>query len=293
MFDPVLLRSFLAVLDHGGFTKASHQLHATQSTISGHLRRLELQAGHRLIARRRGGSIAATAAGERFAEDARAILRLHEVAAFRLAERPLAGIVRLGMSDDFASGRGFTALLAAFAQSHPGVELRVDVASSRSLLATIADGGLDFALTKRPADNGEGELLARHDVVWVAGRTTVTTSPLRLVLFPDPCAYRDIALSALHAAGADWVVSYTTPSLGGLKAALTAGLGIAPLASDLICDDLRPVPPSAALPALGKVALFLHAREPDRSPTTTHFAALLRRHFSRDGRTAFPVTGAS
>jgi DNA-binding transcriptional LysR family regulator len=283
MFDPVLLRSFLAVLDQGGFTHAGRQLHATQSTVSGHLRRLEAQAGHRLIARRRGGSVAATPAGERFAEDARAILRLHEAAAFRLAERPLAGTVRLGMSDDFASGRGFTALLAAFAQSHPSVELRVDVASSRSLLAMVADGGLDFALTKRPADDGGGELLARHEVVWVAGRKAVPASPWRLVLFPDPCAYRDLALSALQAAGADWTISYTTPSLGGLKAALTAGLGIAPLASDLICDDLRPVADAAGLPALGKVALFLHACEPDRSPTTQHFAELLRRHFSREG----------
>lgn len=284
MFDPVLLRSFLAVLDHGGFTQAGRRLHATQSTVSGHLRRLESQAGQCLIARRRGGSVAATAAGERFAEDARAILRLHEAAALRLADRPLAGIVRLGMSDDFASGRGFTALLAAFAQSHPGVELRVDVASSRSLLALIADGAVDFALAKRPDDNGEGELLAQHDVAWVTGRgRAVAAGPVRLVLFPDPCAYRDSALSALRAAGADWIVSYTTPSLGGLKAALVAGLGIAPLASDLISDDLRPVPDATGLPALGKVALFLHAREPDRSPTMRHVAELLRRHFSRGG----------
>ncbi len=41
MFDPVLLRSFVAVVDCGNFTRAAERLHLTQSTVSQQIRRLE------------------------------------------------------------------------------------------------------------------------------------------------------------------------------------------------------------------------------------------------------------
>ena len=39
MLDPVLLRSFLAVVQTGGFTRAAASLHLTQSTVSQQVRR--------------------------------------------------------------------------------------------------------------------------------------------------------------------------------------------------------------------------------------------------------------
>jgi DNA-binding transcriptional LysR family regulator len=45
MLDPVLLRSFLAVVQTGGFTRAAASLHLTQSTVSQQVRRLEEQLG--------------------------------------------------------------------------------------------------------------------------------------------------------------------------------------------------------------------------------------------------------
>lgn len=41
MLDPVLLRSFVAVVDCGNFTRAAERLHLTQSTVSQQIRRLE------------------------------------------------------------------------------------------------------------------------------------------------------------------------------------------------------------------------------------------------------------
>ena len=45
MLDPVLLRSFLTVVQTGGFTRAAASLHLTQSTVSQQVRRLEEQLG--------------------------------------------------------------------------------------------------------------------------------------------------------------------------------------------------------------------------------------------------------
>ena len=40
MFDPILLRSFIAVVDCANFTRAAQRLHLTQSTVSQQIRRL-------------------------------------------------------------------------------------------------------------------------------------------------------------------------------------------------------------------------------------------------------------
>ena len=50
--------------------------------------------------------------------------------------------------------------------------------------------------------------------------------PIPLVLSPAPDVYRKRALSALDAAGRDWRIVYTSPSLAGLQAAVQAGLGV-------------------------------------------------------------------
>ncbi|MFX9058306.1 LysR family transcriptional regulator, partial [Acinetobacter baumannii] len=51
MFDPRLLRAFVAIVETGSFTLAADQLHMTQSTISQQLARLEHAVGKPLIER--------------------------------------------------------------------------------------------------------------------------------------------------------------------------------------------------------------------------------------------------
>ena len=43
MLDPLLLRSFVAIIDTGSFTRAGERVHLTQSTISQQIARLEDQ----------------------------------------------------------------------------------------------------------------------------------------------------------------------------------------------------------------------------------------------------------
>jgi len=51
ILDPVLLRSFVAVVESGSFTRAGDRVHLSQSTVSQHLRRLEEQLGSELLDR--------------------------------------------------------------------------------------------------------------------------------------------------------------------------------------------------------------------------------------------------
>jgi DNA-binding transcriptional LysR family regulator len=67
------LETFLAVVDRGGFTAASAQIHRSQSRVSAHIAALERDLGVRLIDRsRRPASV--TVAGRVFADHARDIL---------------------------------------------------------------------------------------------------------------------------------------------------------------------------------------------------------------------------
>ncbi|PWQ89000.1 LysR family transcriptional regulator, partial [Enterococcus faecium] len=93
MFDTVLLRSLIAVADTGGFTRAAHRLHLTQSAISAHIRRLEREAGQKLL-ERTTRSVSLTPAGARLAGYARTILALHDDARASLgAGRRVSGTV--------------------------------------------------------------------------------------------------------------------------------------------------------------------------------------------------------
>ena len=51
MFDPVLLRTFVAVADTLSFTQAAHRLSLSQPTVSQHIRKLEQAAGRNLVNR--------------------------------------------------------------------------------------------------------------------------------------------------------------------------------------------------------------------------------------------------
>src|ERR1700746_2818621 len=79
MLDLDLLRSFVSVVDAGGFTRAGERVHRTQSTGSQQIRRLEEGFGRPLL-RRDGKRVRPTEEGERLLSYARRILALAEEA---------------------------------------------------------------------------------------------------------------------------------------------------------------------------------------------------------------------
>src|SRR5256885_8528464 len=128
MLDLELLRSFVSVVDAGGFTRAGERVHRTQSTVSQQIKRLEEDVGQPLL-NRSGKDVTPTEAGERLLSYARRLLSLAEEARDVLARPGHEGAIRLGVPEDFAAYR-LAKLLAAFSRSHPG--LRLDVRADQS-----------------------------------------------------------------------------------------------------------------------------------------------------------------
>ncbi|MGY4354055.1 DNA-binding transcriptional LysR family regulator [Bradyrhizobium sp. i1.7.7] len=104
MLDLELLRSFVSVVEAGGFTRAGERVHRTQSTVSQQIKRLEEDVGQVLL-HRDGKDVRPTEAGERLLSYARRLLTLAEEARDVLREPDSEGAIRLGIPEDFAAYR--------------------------------------------------------------------------------------------------------------------------------------------------------------------------------------------
>jgi DNA-binding transcriptional LysR family regulator len=264
-FDFDLLRTFVAIVDAGGFTRAAERVGRTQSTVSLQVKRLEEALGRRVFEREPGRDLRLTPAGEALLSYARPILRLGDEARSRLVEPDVAGSVRLGTPEDFATVH-LPEVLARFARTHPLVALEVNCDFTVNLLDGFGRGQYDLVLFKREPQGGLGGGAAgvgvwREALVWVASPRLVPSAdePLPLVLAPAPDVYRKRALASLDAAGRAWRMTYTSPSLAGLQAAVRAGLGITVLPRGMIPPGLVVLAPEGeGLPALPDTEVALY-----------------------------------
>lgn len=238
--DPDCLRAFVAVAETASFTAAGQRLLRSQSAISLQIKRLEQQLGVRLLDRS-PRLVTLTGEGELVLDQARRLLALNDELVARAREPQMAGLVRLGVPEDFATAH-LPRLLSEFARTHPGVALEVTCELTLPLLDRFGAGELDLALIKRePTGPATGRRVWREPLVWAAAspfRLPALDEPLPLVCSPRPCVLRQRAVQALDAAGRPWRVTYSCASLAGNQAALRAGLGVAVLPRDMVPADL-------------------------------------------------------
>ena len=97
--DITTLRSFVAVADSGGVTRAAGFLHLTQSAVSMQLKRLEEMLGLSLLDRS-GRGIALTASGEQLLVYARRMIALNDEVIGKLTDQAFEGQLTLGVPHD-------------------------------------------------------------------------------------------------------------------------------------------------------------------------------------------------
>ncbi|MFP5456266.1 LysR substrate-binding domain-containing protein [Rhizorhabdus sp.] len=259
--DLDLLRCFVTIADAGSFTRAGERLGRTQSTISLQVKRLEDLLGRSLI-HRTSRSLQLTSEGQRLLGTARKLLLLNDKAVAEIFEPDIAGAVRLGVPEDFATAH-LPAVLAQFTEAHPLVELEVTCDLTLNLLERFHSGAFDLVLVKREPTLATttvgGMRVWREPLVWVARDRSAADGKetLPLIVSPQPCVYRKRAIDALEAQGRPWRIAYTSTSLAGAQAAVRAGLGVTVLPREMVPDTLLPVGPEAGLPALADTEIAL------------------------------------
>ncbi|MFC5719326.1 LysR family transcriptional regulator [Streptomyces gamaensis] len=257
MFDPIQLRTFLAVAQTLSFTQAAGRLGVRQSTVSQQVRRLEAAAGRPLFVRDTHG-VELTEDGEAMLGFARAILEANERAAHWFAGTRLRGRLRFGASEDFVATR-LPEILEGFRREHPEVDLELTVDLSGTLHRRLAAGHFDLVLAKRHPQEPHGRLVWRDRLVWIGSERLRLEPgrPVPLVVFPPPAVTRARALEVLEREGRTWRVTCTSGSLNGLVAAARAGLGVMAHTRGMIPPGLTRVPARAGLPELGGIDVVL------------------------------------
>ena len=139
------IRIFLSVCDHGcNTTHAAETLHMAQPAVSLAIRELEQYYGVRLFDRI-GRRLVLTETGRRFLAYGRRITGLVDDMDRELRNWDQLGLLRVGASITIGA-QFLPSYVRTFLQLNPGVEIRVEVASSDRLEEGLMDNSLDFAL---------------------------------------------------------------------------------------------------------------------------------------------------
>jgi DNA-binding transcriptional LysR family regulator len=226
--DPAHLRSFDAVVRHGGYHRAAEALHLTQPAVSRHLRRLEQQLGEPLF-RKRGRGVELTAFGERTAEELGTVLQAQDRALARLLREGQAPFA-FGVVDNLSEPL-LPALLAVLRSYLGARELRLRVDRSRTLTESFRRGELDAALVMDPYGSSQAAALGELTLRWWTAATSdppLTLEPqVPLVAYEPPCSFRELAIGRIRQLGSEPVITAEAPHLSGVATAARNGLGYA------------------------------------------------------------------
>jgi len=282
MFDPTLLRTFLAVAETSSFTLAAQRLGISQPTVSQHVRRLE-QASGRLLVARDTRDVSLTDNGDAMAGFARTILAAHSAADDYFSGSAMKGKLRFGAADDLAITQ-LPRILRHFRQLYPQINLELTVDQSAPLFRKLHAGSLDLIFIKQKPETTDGTVVRRDQLVWVGQEKTIVElgAPVPLITYQGTTVSRTSAIEALEQAGRRWRITCNTREVNGLLAAVRAGLGVAVFPRSLIPDDLVVVGTRFALPVLGEVDLTL-LRNPGApaEPVDALISAIMGRTLNR------------
>ncbi|MBN9253682.1 MULTISPECIES: LysR substrate-binding domain-containing protein [unclassified Mesorhizobium] len=237
--DSDLLRTFVAIVDTGNFTKAAERAGRTQSAVSMQMKKLEAAVGNTLFERGSRGVVLTRRGGELVA-NARRIVSLLDEAAASLAAPQLGGPVRIGIPEEYGHAI-LSRALSAFSKRHAKVEVTVRYAHSGAQIEAVETGELDLAVVFEWQGHSGGEVLMHDPTVWVTStlHNMHEERPVPIALYNREGWCRDFAIKSLEERGLAYRVAYTSDTNGGLKLAVTSGLAIAPISRSNIPAGCR------------------------------------------------------
>lgn len=253
-----LLRTFVSVIDLGGYTRAADALGRTQPAVSLQMKRLEELLDARLITHE-GRELKLTEEGEALAVYARQLLRLNDEAVAKLKGRAAKGQLRVGLPTDF-SVAFLQEAISDFARNQSKVIMSITCDLSRRVLDLLHADELDIAIALLARDQNPYLVRSWEErPIWAVDRDVVLArhSPVPLVTHPEGCEYRRRMTAALTAEGRDWRIAYTTPEIGGLQRAVSAGMGVTALTRKTLLPDMRVLTAREGFPAMEPIRIGL------------------------------------
>ena len=264
--DSELLRTFVAIADEGGFTRAGEVVNRTQSAVSMQMKRLEEEILQRSLFQKDGRTVSLTVEGQVLLGYARRILKLHSEVFNTLREPHMVGVVKIGSPDDYVM-RFLPGILSRFAQAYPLVQVEVHCEPSKQLLQRQ---DLDLSIVTREPGTEIGQILRQERFVWMEARGFCPheQTPLPLAMFNTDCFCRIWACNALDAMQREYRIAYTSASLSAISAVVTAGLAVTAQLESLLTPDLRIIGEVEGMPQLPSASIVLLRNPKNTSPVT-------------------------
>ena len=277
--DLTSLRSFVAVADSGGVTRAAGFLNLTQSAVSMQLKRLEEALGVDLMDRA-GRGVALTAAGEQLLGYARRMLNLNDEALARLTGQTFEGEVVLGVPSDIVYP-AIPRVLRRFSQDYPKMRVTLVSSYTRRLKRLFDQGECDVILTTEDVADKGGETLRSIPLIWVGapGGHAWKQRPLPLA-FEYNCIFRVRVQTALDAAGIPWVMAAESETTRSIEASLSADLAVHVLVEGAEPRDIQRVPHGGTLPDLGHTQVNLYVAQTGKDDAAGALATMIRQEYA-------------
>ncbi|MCS3596935.1 LysR family transcriptional regulator [Bacillus toyonensis] len=229
------VKTFCAIVKHGGFSKAALALGYAQSTVTGHIKALENDL-HIPLFDRLGKKVLLTKAGHQFHPYALELLAIYEKAQEILQNNDyLEGTLSITSNESLAVYR-LPQLLRTYKQQNPKVNIVLETTTNEHALKKLHEGETDVIFLI-------GESIAHNDFIirtfcnetfgWILPiHSPVQENPFRLlqdtqfIFTEQSCGYRPMVDRFLRQSGNILEKTFETSNVEVIKQAVMCELGI-------------------------------------------------------------------
>ncbi|MGQ0609981.1 MAG: LysR substrate-binding domain-containing protein [Paracoccaceae bacterium] len=258
-----LLRTFIAVVELGGHSKAGAVLGRSQPAISLQIRRLEELVRAPLLAQE-GRAINPTPAGAALLSYAREMVRINDEAVRYFHRSDMTGVLRIGLPTDYAVAF-LQNTLTTFLRQNPAVDIEIHCDLSRELHQLLRSDDLDIIVATMPT--ARMPYLSRawaEQPIWAAAEAyaAVEDRPVPLGAHLEGCDYRARMIDVLDASERRWRIVYTGPGISGLQNAVLNGLCVTALTRATMLPGMRELTEDEGFPRLEPLRIGLFYKHP-------------------------------
>lgn len=277
--DLATLRSLVAIDETGGVTRAANRLHLSQSAVSMQVKRLEELLSIRIL-ERDGRQVRFTPEGEQLVIGAREMLEINDGIVDRLTTPRFEGNLNVGIPYDIVHPH-IPHVLRRFGREYPRVSVRLTTDFTVALKADMREGRFDVILSTERQPTRGGEVLLKQPLVWSGAPDARAWRQRPLpVVFSAHCIFRKPALTALRAAGIEYLEAVKSSSEDAALVACAADLGVS---ADLTVGQhqgIAPIDHGGTLPELPEYCVALYVPSGENEELGRIFGDMLRESYS-------------
>lgn len=249
------LRSFLAFVETGSFTRAAKQISRTQSALSAQMRKLEDELSVSLF-EKDGRNLILSEAGLALRSHAEQLVSLHNQALKQVKRYENKRPLRLGCPEDY-NDNILPNVIRVLKQAEPTCSIHVFSEPSISLRDKLDEGKLDAAIVTRAPGSEEGYWLANDKGVWISHPDFKLdkSQPLPLALFQTDCKYHAAAIDCLTKRGTPYQLLACCNTASAQRAIVRSGMAIGAMGGISVTNDLKILDDMPPLPSVDIVLI--------------------------------------